>query len=69
MGADYEITAEMAKTKGLLMTKDALLAARAIELTSLVHYDKKDLLWYVDSYYAFGCAPYMVAEAGVLLSA
>lgn len=69
MGADYEITAQMAKCKGLLMTKDALLCARAIELTSLTHYDPITLLHYVDSYYAFGCAPYQVAEAGVLLSA
>lgn len=68
MGAEYAVTAQMAKCKGLLMTKNALLCARAIDLTSKTFYDDKDLVHYVDSYYAFDCAPYQVAEAGVILS-
>lgn len=57
MGAEYNVTADMARCVALIISKDALLVARSIPLTSKVWWNEDNKSWYVDSYMAFGCAP------------
>lgn len=50
----YDIDANEAKTKAIIMHPKALFAAETIPLTSKVYYNDEELQWFIDSYMAFG---------------
>lgn len=62
----YDVTAEEAKARVLIMLPKALLAGETIPLTSQVHYDKVELQWFVDSYLAFAATPNRAEHAAVI---
>lgn len=64
MGAEYNVTADMARCVALIISKDSLLVARSIPLTSKVWWNEDNKSWYVDSYMAFGCAPDRYESSG-----
>lgn len=67
MGTEYNVSALMARCVALIMSPDCLLVARSISLTSKVWWNEDNKCWYVDSYYAFGCAPDRYEAAAVVL--
>lgn len=65
----YDVSAEEAKVKGLLIMPKALLAGETIPLTSKVYYSDIELQWFIDSYLAFGATPNRAEHAGVINAA
>lgn len=64
----YDITTgEETDAVVIVMLPKALLAGETIPLTSDVYYDKKELMWFIDSYLAFGVTPNRPDNCGVLL--
>lgn len=53
-GNAYNVDATEAKTVAVIMHPKSLLAGETIPLTSKVYYDDKELMWFIDSYLAFG---------------
>lgn len=53
-GNAYDVSADEAKCKAVIMHPRSLLAAESIPLTSDVWYDKGTFQWYIDSYLAYG---------------
>lgn len=50
----YDLTAEDADAIAVIMHPKSLLVGETIPLTSNVHYNQDELVWYIDSYMAYG---------------
>lgn len=53
-GYAYDLSADEAKAKAVIMHPRSLLAGETIPLTSDMYYNREELQWYIDSYMAFG---------------
>lgn len=67
-GNAYDVTAEEARTKVIVMLPKALLAGETIPMTSDVYYMKSELQWFIDSYLSFGVTPNRAEHAGVVVA-
>lgn len=64
LGAAY--TGDFTNVLALAFSDRALLCGQTIPLTSKVHWSDVDLVWYVDSYAAYGMTPNRPEFAGVV---
>ena len=60
-------TGEETDVVAIVMLPKALLAGETIPLTSKVYYEDKELVWYIDSYLAFGVTTNRPDSCGVVL--
>lgn len=68
-GNAYDVSAEEARTKVVVMLPKALLAGETIPLTSKIYYMDSELQWFIDSYLSFGVTPNRAEHAGVVVAA
>lgn len=54
LGTAYDVSADEAKTVGLVMHPKSLLAGETIPLQSKVWFNDEEKLWFIDSWIAFG---------------
>lgn len=66
MGANYTCSDEESDVVGLFCMAESIMVAQSIPLTSDVHWDKRLLCWFIDSYLAFGAAPDRPDKTAVL---
>jgi len=56
MGPNYYTSATEAKVVALFGSRESIMCAISIPLTSDVYWDQRLLTWFIDAYLAFGCA-------------
>lgn len=56
LGAAYNVSADEAQAKAVVMHPKSLLAGETIPLTSDVYFNREEKQWFIDSFQAFGVA-------------
>lgn len=68
-GDAYDVTADEARTRAVILHPQSLLAGETIPLTSDVFFDKIEKQWFIDSFTAFGVSNRRPDVCGVVKAA